>query len=61
MVAVPLAVDEGDTLPHGEVLHVTVQVTPLLAESFVTVAVNWAVPPACTLAELGETETEITG
>jgi len=36
-----------------------VQVTPLLSESLVTVAVNACVPAACTVAEVGETETVI--
>jgi hypothetical protein len=36
-------------------------VTPLFARSLVTVAVNFAVAPACTVAVLGATETAIPG
>ena len=38
---------------------VSVHVTPLIAGSLVTVAVNLAAAPACTVAVLGETETAI--
>ena len=59
MVAIPLAVAAGKTVPQGAAGHVTIQVTPLFAGSLVTVAVNFAVAPACTVAVLGVTETEI--
>jgi hypothetical protein len=57
MVGTPLAVDVGDTEPQDGAEHETVQVTPLFAESFATVAVNCCVPLACTVAEVGETVT----
>jgi hypothetical protein len=46
-------------VPHGVGEQDTVQVTPLFVGSFVTVAVNCAVAPACTVAVLGVTETVI--
>jgi hypothetical protein len=49
----------GETVPHDAAEHDTVQVTPLLAGSLATVAVNFAVAPACSVAVLGETETAI--
>jgi hypothetical protein len=58
-VTAPLAVEVGETEPQGAVEHVTLQVTPLFAESLTTVAVNCFVVPACTVAEAGDTETEI--
>lgn len=39
----PVFVVVGEMLPHPDAVHETVQVTPLFAESFVTVAVNDAV------------------
>ena len=48
-------------MPHGVGEHDTVHVTPLFAGSLVTVAVNLAVAPACTVAVLGATETAIPG
>ncbi len=54
----PLAVAVGETVPHGAAEHATVQVTPLLAGSLVTVAVNCFVAPASTVAVDGVTETE---
>ena len=48
-------------MPHGIGEQDTVQVTPLFAESLVTVAVNCAVVPACTVAVLGVTETVTLG
>jgi hypothetical protein len=48
-------------LPHGVAEQDNVQVTPLFAESFVTVAVNCAVLPTCTVAVLGAMETVIGG
>jgi hypothetical protein len=59
VVATPLAVTVGETAPQGAREHDTIQVTPLFAGSFVTVAVNCAVAPACTAAVLGVTETVI--
>ena len=53
VVAAPLAVELGDTVPHGDAEHVTVQVTPLLLTSFVRVAVKGAVEPASSVAEPG--------
>jgi hypothetical protein len=61
VVAAPLAVAVGETVPHGAGEHDTTQVTPLLAVSFVTVPVNCAVPPACTEEVFAETETLIAG
>lgn len=54
VVGVPLGVVVGETEPHCVTEHVTLQVTPLLAESFTTVAVNCIVPPACTVALVDE-------
>ena len=56
MVGAPLAVDVGDTLPHGGTSHVTDQVTPPLLVSLATVAVKGAVVPAETVAGFGATE-----
>ena len=56
-VAAPLAVDAGDTVPHGGAEHDTFHVTPLLLASFATVAEKACVPSANTAAELGDTET----
>jgi len=42
---------------HGVPLCVSVQLTPLLLGSFVTVAVNCCVPVTPTLAVAGETDT----
>ena len=61
MVAIPLAVAVGETVPQGVGEQDTVQVTPLFAGSLVTVAVNCAVAPACTVAVLGVTETVTLG
>jgi len=60
-VATPLAVAVGETVPHCAVEHDTVQVTPLFAGSFVTVAVKCAMPPGCTVPVSAETETAIAG
>jgi hypothetical protein len=59
VVATPLPVAVGKTVPQGAGEHDTVHVTPLFAGSLVTVAVNFAVAPACTVAVLGVTETTI--
>src|ERR1700752_2220536 len=60
-MATPLAVKTGETEPHGVPEHDTVQATPLLAPSLVTVAGNCAVEPACTVAVLGVTDTVMGG
>jgi hypothetical protein len=54
VVGAPLAVLVGETEPHCDTEHETIHVTPLLAESFLTVAVNCTVPPALTVAETKE-------
>jgi len=59
VVAAPLAVALGETVPHGAGEHDTVHVTPLFAGSLVTVAVNCDVAAARTVAMLGATETAI--
>ena len=56
----PLADVVGETEPHGAVEHVTVQLTPRLAGSFVTEAVKLVVSPACSEVDVGVTETLIT-
>jgi hypothetical protein len=61
VVAVPLAVDVGDTLPQGAAEHDSVQVTPLLARSLPTVAVSCTVVPASTVTEMLERLTLICG
>jgi hypothetical protein len=61
MVAVPLGVAVGETLPHDVAEHDTVHVTPLLLGSLPTVAVNCAVAPASTVAVAGTTDTVIAG
>jgi hypothetical protein len=53
--------DVGETLPQGAALHVTAHVTPLLAESFVSVAVICAVLPATTVLVEDDAETTIAG
>jgi len=58
-VATPLAVLVGDTLPHAAAEQETLQVTPLLLASFVTVAVKGCVVPAGTVAVAGATDTVI--
>jgi len=57
VVAVPLGVAVGETVPHAVAEQETVQLTPLLAESLRTVAVNCAVEPASTVAAVWERET----
>ena len=61
VVAVPLDVAVGETLPHDVAEHDTVHVTPLLLGSLPTVVVNCAVVPASTVAEAGTTDTVIVG
>jgi hypothetical protein len=60
-VAVPLGVAAGDTAPQGAVEQLTVHVTPLLPASLVTVAVNCAGLPPCTVAVPGATAMTIPG
>jgi len=55
-------VDVGDTLPQATPEHpapLTVQLTPLFAESFATVAVRICACPASTVADGGVTLTAI--
>jgi hypothetical protein len=62
VTAEPEALVVGATVPHAAPLQPapdSVQVTPLAALSFVTVAVNDPVNPACTEAVVGDTVTEI--
>jgi len=54
VIATPLAVAAGATLPHGAVAQDTAQVTPLLLGSPATVAVTGVLAPSNTLAVLGE-------
>ena len=61
VVAAPLGVCVGETFPQGGVEHETVQLTPAIAGSFVTVAVNCAVVPTSTVAEVLESDTLIEG
>lgn len=56
MVATPLGVEVGETLPHCETPHDTAQVTPLLDGSLFTVAVIETTPAACTVELSAETE-----
>ena len=51
----------GDTVPHELAEQVTVQVTPALFGSLVTVAVNCWVMVAITVAVWGSTSTTIAG
>jgi hypothetical protein len=62
VTAAPLGEVVGETVPQSAPEQDNAQVTPLLAESLVTVAVNWAVVPAGTMAvPTGTTETCIPG
>jgi len=61
VVGTPLAVAAGETVPHRAFGQDTDHATPLVAEAFVTVAVNCAVELDCIVAELGETVSEIGG
>lgn len=59
VVGTPVGVDAGETLPHCCAAHVTVQLTPLPAESPVTDAVSCTeVPGATVVLEGGVTTTE---
>ena len=55
----PLNVGLGAAFPQSTTLQDTVQVTPAFAGSPVTVAVNCAVAPACSVAVVGATVTVI--
>ena len=57
MVGTPLAVVAGENVPQGGDWHERDQATPRFFGSFATVAVNGAVAPAITVAELGFMET----
>lgn len=57
----PLGVDIGETEPQEFVEQETLQLTPLFAVSLMTVAEIDFIPPVCTVAEVGEMETMITG
>ena len=59
VVATPLAVDVGETLPHDPVGQDHVHLTPLLLGSWSTAATSWAVPLASTVPDAGETATVI--
>ena len=61
VVGAPLAVVPGEIVPQRVVEHDTDHVTPLASESFLTIAVNWAVESDCSVAESGEIMTEIEG
>jgi hypothetical protein len=61
VAAAPLPVALGETEPHGGTGHDTTQVTPLLAESFTTVAVTSLVSPACKVTVVAENDTLIGG
>jgi hypothetical protein len=60
-VAAPLAVLSGETVPQGVGEQATLQVTPLLLGSPVTVAVNCVFAPANTVADEGDTATFVPG
>ena len=55
----PLRLEEGETVPHGAVEQVTLQVTPAKLRSLITVAENCAVALTCTVADAGEIATAI--
>src|SRR5215469_17684038 len=61
VVATPLPVVIGETVPHGALEQDSVQVTPRLAVSLLTVAVTCAVAPDCTVAGSRETVMVIGG
>ena len=44
-------------MPHGAVGHDTDHLTPLFVESLLTLAVKFAVAPACTVLEVWESDT----
>jgi len=55
VVATPLSVESGETLPQGAAEQVTVQMAPLLLTSLTSVATNCVVPVARTVAVEGAT------
>ena len=61
VVLPPLTVDVGETLPQGAGEHERVQLTPLFAESLVTVAANWPVVPTPNVAVVLESDTLMAG
>lgn len=61
VTATPLADVVGETEPQDEEEQDTAHFTPMLLESFATVAVRFAVTPACTVAMLAETDTLVGG
>ena len=61
VVGTPLDVEAGDTVPHGAVGHDTDHLTPLLLGSLLTLAVKSALAPACTVAEVWESDTLMDG
>jgi hypothetical protein len=61
LTAAPLAEVVGEIEPQSAAEQLTVQVTPPFEGSLLTVAVNGALPPGCTVAEGGVTETERPG
>jgi len=61
VVAAPLSVELGETLPHDPAEQETVQLTPLSAGSLMTVGVKACWPLAIKVAVAGETLTEMAG
>jgi hypothetical protein len=61
VVATPLAVEVGETEPHGALGQVTLHDTPMFVESLLTTAVILSVAPSDTIGEAAETETLMTG
>jgi hypothetical protein len=61
VVAAPLGVCVGETIPQGDTEHETLQLTPSFVGSLATVAVNCTVAPTSTVAELLESDTLIGG
>jgi hypothetical protein len=61
VIATPLAVVAGETVPHGAVEQETVHLTPAFAGSLVTVAVKFPVLLGWTVAEFGDTDTVTAG
>jgi hypothetical protein len=56
VVATPLGVVVGETVPHGDVAgeQESDQATPLLLGLLETTALSWAVAPGCSAAEEAE-------
>lgn len=61
VVASPLAVEAGETLPHAVCGHETLQLTPAFAASFATVAENGEVAPNCSVTEVRDNDTVTAG